>query len=277
MNETKRELSELLRRHDLLRSVLIAGKVPDAGFRLDAYVDRVLEMASRIWNKAGKMRNDSVLTFEIMRGVVFEEFGCQGKGEKTKEVFDDPQRYFLHRVLDGGQSCNLSMALLYAILAEQVGVSYECVVVPNQYFLKIKDVAQDFYVYPYDNGKLLNQEEFQKKFRITMNRSRMLSTSLFEKLTPYELIGRVFQQLKHTYILKGNALEALRAVEMLTTLYPQSVELTRDRGILYCEMEYFSKAIVDLKAYLKQRPNADDIPEIKKLTSMIKGYREIVN
>ena len=85
------------------------------------------------------------------------------------------------------------------------------------------------------------------------------------------------QRLKHIYVLKGKAFEALRAVEFLTALFPQSPELTRDRGILYCEVEYFSKAMADLRYYLKQRPNAEDVREIKQLTSMLKGYQEIMN
>ena len=40
---------------------------------------------------------------------------------------------------------------------------------------------------------------------------------------------------------------------MLTALYPGSPELTRDRGILYCEMEYFSKAIEELEKMLEKR------------------------
>ena len=104
-----------------------------------------------------------------------------------------------------------------------------------------------------------------------------MSTSLYEKVGPSQLVGRLVQQLKHVYILKSEALQALRAVELLTVLFPKSPELTRDRGILYCEMEYFSKAMEDLRSYLKDRPEADDVREIKKLTGMLKGYREIVN
>ena len=63
----------------------------------------------------------------------------------------------------------------------------------------------------------------------------------------------------------------------LSSLFPENPEFTRDRGILYCEMEYFSKAMDDLKHYLEVRPQAEDVHEIKKLTQMLKGYREILN
>ena len=162
-------------------------------------------------------------------------------------------------------------------MAEQVGLDYEILALPSYYLIRIKGIKEEFYIDPFDGGKFLGPEDFQKKFRLAMNRNRILSTNIFERINGSQLIARLIQQLKHIYILKGNAIEALRAVELLTCIFPQSPELTRDRGILYCEMEYFSRAMIDLKDYLKSRPTADDVNEIKKLTTMLKGYREILN
>ena len=167
--------------------------------------------------------------------------------------------------------------MIYAIMAEQVGIEYEVLALPSYYLIKLRGIAEELYIDPFDAGKFLGQEDFQKKFRSAMNRNRILSTNLFERINAQQLVARLIQQLKHIYILKGNAAEALRAAEMLTCIFPESPELTRDRGILYCEMEYFTKAMKDLKSYLKARPTADDVNEIKKLTSMLSGYREIVN
>jgi regulator of sirC expression with transglutaminase-like and TPR domain len=110
-----------------------------------------------------------------------------------------------------------------------------------------------------------------------MQRGKLLSTSLYEVVGPKQLVGRLLTQLKQSYLMKSRALEALRTVELLTAIYPNSPELTRDRGILYCEIEYFSHAVRDLKHYLKARPNASDVQEVKKLASMLKGCREILN
>jgi regulator of sirC expression with transglutaminase-like and TPR domain len=179
--------------------------------------------------------------------------------------------------LDRKHASPLSACIFYLIMAEQVGLECECVALPSYYLLKVRDVASEFYIDPFDGGRFLTSEEFQRKFRAAMSRSRVMQANLFEKIGVHQLVGRLAQQLKHIYILKGSALQALRAVELLTGLYPQSPELNRDRGILYCEMEYFSKAMEDLKLYLQQRPNAEDVSEIKKLTSMLRGYREIMN
>jgi regulator of sirC expression with transglutaminase-like and TPR domain len=277
MQSIKTELLELLRRNDLLKSVLLVGKVQDATFCGEYYVDRIMELAARVWHRCARAKYDPILKAESINHVLFREQGIVGKTDKYKQVIDDPNRLFLHTLLESRQGSPLSVTLLYMILAEQVGLACECVALPSYYYLKVQDVASPFYIDPFDGGKFLTEADFERKLRTSMQRSRMLSQSLYEKVSHHQLVARVVQQLKHIYILKSKALEALRAVELLTALFPQSPELTRDRGILYCEMEYFSKAMEDLRHYLKVRPDADDVKEIKKLTTMLQGYREIMN
>jgi len=277
MQTIKTELLDLLRRNDLLRSSLLVGKIKDTSFQPDNYTERLLELAAKAWNRTSRAKHDPILKAEGINATLFEDFGLEGKTEKYKQVIDDPDRYYMHMLLDSKKGCPLSVATLYMILAEQVGLECECLALPSYYLLKVKDVATDFYIDPFDKGRFVKPEEFHRKFRVALERNRMISSNLFEKVTSYQLVARIVQQLKHVYILKGDALTALRAVEVLSSLFPQSPEITRDRGILYCEMEYFSKAIEDLKFYLKQRPNAEDVAEIKKLTSMLRGYREIMN
>jgi regulator of sirC expression with transglutaminase-like and TPR domain len=277
MQAIKTELLELLRRNDLLKAALLLGKVQDANFCGEFYIERIMELAARIWHRCTRAKYDPILKAESINHVLFKELGIVGKTEKYKQVIDDPNRLFLHTLMDTRAGSPLSITILYLILAEQVGLSCECVALPSYYYLKVADVAAPFYIDTFDGGKFLTEEEFQKKLRTSMQRSKLLSQSLYEKVTHHQLTARVVQQLKHIYILKSKALEALRAVELLTALFPQSPELTRDRGILYCEMEYFSKAMQDLRAYLKQRPDAEDVKEIRKLTTMLEGYREIMN
>lgn len=277
MKITKDELTLFLDRGDLLRAALTLGKIEDPRFRIDAMVDEVLALAARIWHISGGMHNDCVVMAQSINKVLFEEYEMQKSPERSKRVIDDPNRYYLHQVLKKKVGSPLTLAILYSILCEQVGVPHECIALPGHFLIRILDDVGDFYIDPFEQGKMLNAVEFQRKFRASVQRHRMMQANLFEKVGMEQLVSRLTYQLKHVYILKGKALEALQTVEILTRMHPDSPELTRDRGILYCEMEYFSKAMDDLKSYLKQRPQADDVADIKKLTSMLKGYREIMN
>jgi regulator of sirC expression with transglutaminase-like and TPR domain len=277
MKTTKDELVLFLKRNDFLNAALVLGKIEDPRFALESAADSVLALAARVWNLTPYSHHDSVAVVQAINKVLFEELGLQSSTEKNKRVIDDPHRFFLHQVLRKKIGSSLTLAILYSILCEQLGVSHECIALPGNFLIRVLDDVGDFYVDPFDNGKMMTAVDFQRKFRSALQRHRMLQANLFEKVGMVQLLSRLIYQLKHVYLLKGKALEALQTVELLTLLHPGSPELTRDRGILYCEMEYFSKAMDDLKEYLKQRPNAEDVADIKKLTSMLKGYREIMN
>lgn len=277
MQTAKAALLDCVRNNDLLEGSLLVGQIQDSAFEFRSYADLLEHSIEQARARSAKSKEEPLAVVEAINHVIFKVLGVEGKSETYKQVIDDPNRYYLHMVLEKKIASPLCMAVLYSVFAEGLGLAYECLALPSYYLMRIQSDGMDFYVDAFDRGKLLSQEEFQKKFRSALHKSRMLSASLFEKVSAAQLISRLVQQLKHIYILRSQAVEALRAVEILTALFPDNPEFTRDRGILYCEMEYFSKAMDDLKHYLDVRPQAEDVHEIKKLTQMLKGYREIVN
>lgn len=277
MESIKNEMTESLQRDDLMRASLLVGRIRDAGFDENRFVEMILGLAAKIWHKSSRVKDNPVAKAERINQVLFEELKLEGKGEKYKQIIDDPNRFYVDIVLEKKIASPLVLTVIYAILAEQLGIEFQTISLAAFFFLKVKNGDDEFYIDPFDRGKFLNEEEFHKKFRATMQRNRMLSASLYEVVSNGQLVAKMIQQLKHIYILKNHSVEALRSVELLTAIFPDSPELSRDRGILYCEMEYFSKAVDDLKFYLTARPNAEDVGEIKKLTTMLRGYREIMN
>jgi len=271
------ELEEYLRRDDLLQASLSIGKIDDPNFEIEPYVEKIMSLAANLWKRVSRHRKDPLYIIEKMNQILFDEMKFVGKNHRYKKVIDNADQYYLHKLFDTKKGSPLTFAILYQVLSEQMGLESEVLSFPSHFFLRIEDLEESFYVDPFDHGRVLSESEFQRKFRASMQRNRLLSTNLYEKVGTTQLVARIIQQLKHVFVLKNDALRALRAVELLTVLFPDSAELTRDRGILYCEMEYFSKAMEDLRSYLKRCPKADDIKEIKKLTSMLRGYRETIN
>lgn len=277
MNSSKRELLAHLRRNDLLRAVLVPGIVADANFFLEMYAEKILELSAAVWQRVRATPNDPIVVAESINQVLFREYGILGKTARPKNRIDEPELHYVHALLERRYGSAIAITSLYAAIASQMNVPFTCVLLPTQFLLRFDDAVRPFYVEPYDDGKLLPEEEVQRRVRNVMARGKLLSSSLYEVAGPTQLVARILTQLKQAYLLKGRALEALRSIDLLTTIYPNSPELARDRGVLYCEMEYFSQAERDLRAYLKERPTADDVAEIKKLASMLKGCREIVN
>ncbi|MEZ4750723.1 MAG: tetratricopeptide repeat protein [Bdellovibrionota bacterium] len=277
MQKIKKEFMTYLRRDDLLQAALVLGKIEDPSYNHRPFINLVLALAAQVLESRRDIHNDPILLAKRINTVLFEEFGLQGKSEDYKHVIDDANQYYLNYLLEKKKGGPLSYATLYTVLAQQVGLDCEVLAFPSHYFLRIRHEAGEFFVNPFEKGKFLSGPEFQRKFKASLQRNRLLSAKLFEVLDTEQLVARIAQQLKHVYILKSSSLKALRAIEILSAIYPDSPELTRDRGILYCEMEYFSKAREDLRSYLKARPKAEDVREIKKLALMLRGYSETMN
>lgn len=277
MTSSKSDLVEYLQRDDLLRSWLHVGAVSHPDFPLSYYVERVMELASEVWQHNLRAKYDPMLRVESINHILFEKHRFRRKGEPYKNIVDDPSRFMLHELLETKKGNPLVIAMLYQIIAQQVGLNSHCIALPNKYWICVEDFASNFYVDPFDFGRVYTEDEFRKKLRTSMTRNRLAATSLFEKTDCRNLIARVMQHLKQVFIMRSRALEALRIVELLTAIYPESPELTRDRGILYCEIEYFSKALEDLSIYLKTCPKADDNREIRRLAHMLRDQQEVIN
>lgn len=275
MDNIKSELLQLLKNGQFFKAALRVSAIRDNAFLSEPYEARI-ELVQRLISEGRRPR--SVLAWiQRINRALFGDFGMAGGSARPRLIIDDPERYFLDRVIDNRSGSPLALTVIYWYLADSVGLACECLSLPSYYLLKLSDHRKEVYVDPFEGGRILTSEEFQKKFRSALLRHPAIVTNLFERITPTQLVVRLIQQLKQIYVLKGNPLFALRAVELLTALFPDSPEFARDRGILYCEIEYFSKAVTDLKYYLDHRPRADDMVEIKQLNRMLRGYREIVN
>ena len=189
MKSIKRELCTLLRRKDILRAALCVGKIEDPSLKVGEYTERVLGLASGVWHKIGKYKEDYVLQIEFLNRALFDEFGLMGRGERAKNVIDDPGRFYLHHVLEKKLGSPLSLSILYCALCQQLGIPYECIALPSGYFVRILDPVSDFFVEPYDSGKILSQDSFQKKFKLVAQSHRILSTSLYERVGVGSLVG----------------------------------------------------------------------------------------
>lgn len=276
MEDIKTELLRVLAEGRFFQAALRIGAIRDSAFCSTPYelcIDKLIRII-----RVGRRPKTATAWISRINRALFGRFGMDADKGRPRLVIDEPDRLFLDRIIDNRSGGPLPLTLFYWHLADSVGLQCECLSLSSYYLLKvINENGKEFYIDPFEGGKILLPQDFHRKFRSAFLRHPTTATNLFERISRTQLVARLIQQLKQVYVLKGNALFALRAVELLTALFPESPEFARDRGILYCEMEYFSKAADDLKYYLNNRPKADDLVEIKQLSRMLRGYREIVN
>ncbi|MEN3040983.1 MAG: transglutaminase family protein [Bacteroidia bacterium] len=97
----------------------------------------------------------------------------------------DPRYYYLHEVLDTRRGNSFSLAVLYYLLASELGLQVAVVSIGSQYLIRYFDGNIHFYIDPYRKGFILLAGQLQQALR---------SAGLSENLAHYA-------SLSHPYII----------------------------------------------------------------------------
>ena len=82
--------------------------------------------------------------------------------------------------------------------------------------------------------------------------------------TREQILARMLRNLKAIFLKKHELLRALVAVQRILVLEPGHPAEVRDRGVIYAHLECYRSAERDLGFYLSRRPDADDVPLIRR-------------
>lgn len=195
---------------DLLEGALIVGhyRYPD----LDEQKVRARLAAIRqdIWLEL----NDHLTAFEKVR--VFNHIFFQVHGFKgNKRNYHAPQNSYINEVIDSHQGNPLSLAIIYQVLAEDLGLPLRGVNLPNHFVLAYldedsiggADSGQDgeenvlFYVNAFSQGDILGRNEineFLAKLKIDPR------PSFYQPCTNLDIIRRQLNNLANSYQKLGD-------------------------------------------------------------------------
>jgi regulator of sirC expression with transglutaminase-like and TPR domain len=125
---------------------------------------------------------------------------------------------------------------------------------------------------PFHGGALLSESDCQKRLdRVFEGRVR-LERAMLAPCARKGILARVLRNLKAIYVKGDDYARALRTMDLLLALDPDSAEERRDRGLLHAAFDCYSLAAADLEAYLALAPAA---PEAKTLMVKIQEMRSL--
>ena len=251
-------------------SLLIAGEeYPD----LDPgrYLTRLDEMAAALGRRARDARAEEAVA--ALNRLLFEQEGFHG----NTEDYYDPRNSFLNDVLDRRLGIPISLCTVYMEVARRAGLSVEGVGLPGHFVVRLSSAAAPVLVDPFHGGTVLTLEDCQRRLdRIYSGRLRLAPTML-APCGRKSILSRMLRNLKGIYVKAGDYVRALRAVEMLRSLDPESANELRDRGVLYAALDCFAAAAADLEGYLALRPQCAEAPQLAAKAAELRARAARVN
>jgi len=253
-------------RPDLARVALeIAGDFhPDLD--VDAELARITALADRVRARCRPGAPVRKVLGQI-NWVLFVEEGFKGDVEE----YDDPRNSFLNEVLDRKAGIPISLSILYATIAEQVGVPLLPVNLPAHFMLRLAEDEPTF-VDAFHGGELLDRAACERRIVRLTGRPGPLPDKAVSACSAATVVARMLRNLKGLFVSGDDFVSAHLVQSRLAVVSDDPIE-QRDLGMIRLQLDLHGEAIDPLAAYLRRRPSAGDAETVQALLS---GARSVV-
>jgi regulator of sirC expression with transglutaminase-like and TPR domain len=257
------EFQRLLRREascDLVKLALEVAR--DAFPELDAhvYLEKIEALARRVRDRCPPGTRPRQVLGQI-NWVLFVEESYQG----NTEDYYDPRNSYLNEVIDRRTGIPISLSILYAALADRVGLPLAGVNLPAHFMLRVGQGESTLFVDPFHSGALLDRKGCQRTIARLVGEPVELSDLQLAPCGTDLVVTRLLRNLKGIYLRSHDFMAALPVQRRLAALNQGDAREQRDLGMLCLQVDRPGEAIVPLEAYLEARPESDDAAPVRAL------------
>jgi regulator of sirC expression with transglutaminase-like and TPR domain len=196
----------------------------------------------------------------------YDDLGYKGN---TSNYYD-PCNSFLNDVIDQRTGIPITLSVVYLEVARRFDFPMVGINMPGHFLIRPEFEEAGIFVDPFNRGEILFEQDCEARLSQIYGRSVKLQPSFTTSVSPRQLLARMLTNLKFIYLDRKDLPRALAAVERILLLFPDAPMELRDRGLLYYQMGYKSKASQDLEIYLAMLPNADDADMIRQLLEQLR-------
>ncbi|WP_019140371.1 SirB1 family protein [Noviherbaspirillum massiliense] len=213
----------------------------------------------------------SVQKLRLLNHFFYNELGFAG----NVNDYYDPDNSYLHRVLSTRRGIPISLAVLYMELGQQIGLNIKGISFPGHFLMKLSIQAGDIVIDPF-NGASLSREELEERLEPYFEQQHYAGGDIplgtyLQSARPREILARMLRNLKALFVEHMLWQRLLGVQQRLVILLPNEITERRDRGLAYANLECPQAALLDLEAYLAERPYASDaellrskLPELRE-------------
>lgn len=166
------------------------------------------------------------------------------------------QYSLLDHVIDYRTGIPVSLAIIFQAMAKRLGFDVHGVNFPGHFILKCHFSSQaPIYLDPL-NGNILSKQDLQSMYFSILHEidDEKMPDEALHQASCEEIVVRLLNNLKASYINEKSYSHALTAVELLVNLCPNDPYERRDRGFLLHQLDCTQVAIADYQYFIRQCP-----------------------
>jgi len=247
-------------RPDLVRLTLEIARDAHPDLDLELYLGKIEALADRVRDRCAAGAKPRSILGQI-NWVLYVEEGYRGN---TADYYD-PANSYLNRVIDRKTGIPITLSVLYARIAERVGLVLEGMNLPAHFMLRSGRGDDTIFVDPFHAGALLDRKGCTERISEMIGRPVTLSESQLAPCSPDLVVSRMLRNLKTIYLEHQDHASALPVLRRLAALNPGDPREQCDLGMLCLQLDRPAEAIDPLQAYLDARPQAQEAEVIRPL------------
>jgi regulator of sirC expression with transglutaminase-like and TPR domain len=271
------ELSALLDADmlDLARAALIVAKVEYPQLDPSRALAQLDELGARADDRLALLSTAPVLerVAELNR-LLFDEERFRG----NRRHYGDFRNSLLNVVLERRTGIPISLAVVYIEVARRAGLEVFGVSFPGHFLLRVPNDAGDdsgpIILDPFDGGRRLDERACRALLHQHVGEDAAFDHTLLDSCTSRQILSRMLNNLKRTYVEHRSYPHARAVTELLLTVGPAFGPDLRDRGLIAYHLDDYPAALRDLERYLRLHSWQDtDREERDRVAEHVKALR----
>ena len=262
---------------DLARAALVIAKLEYPRLTPGPSLDRLQDLGGQAAHAAKQMAGAPAR--DLLATISHELYRKNGfAGNRTH--YDDFRNSLLNVVLQRGLGIPITLALVYMEVAKRANVDVQGVGFPGHFLLRGPDegsTTRPLILDPFDAGRELGELDCRALLAKTQGDDAPYSPELLKPCTPRQMLARMLNNLKRTYVELRSFPQAYAATDMILAVDPTLLSELRDRGLLAYHLDDYSSALADLEDYVRLNTwREEDEQEQKEIWEHVKTLRRRV-
>lgn len=208
------QLWKLNNSEDLLEGLLVINRYQYPNLHEEQVYYQLAELRRNAWYHL-MYDMSPVEKVKLLNNILFREFGLSGNTSN----YHDPQNSFIHKVLETKKGNPISLACIYALVAQKLDIPIYGVNLPKHFVLAYVDGEnQDkvqFYINVFNRGQIMREEDIYAFLR---QLNLPLSDNYTLPCDNIAIIKRVLRNLIAAYEHVDNAEKKLEVETLLTLI-----------------------------------------------------------
>ena len=233
---------------------------------ISQYIKKLNDIGSSL--KLAINQNDNpTYRISLLNEHLFHHHGFRG----DTDDYYNPKNNFLNAVLDKKSGIPISLSIIYAEIAKHIGLDLHIAGFPSHVVVKN---GEEMVLDPFNEGRLLSIDDLREILYQNYGEEVEFLPEFLNDITTEQILIRMTRNLKNSYVQSYAYDMAIRCINMVLALVPDSPEEIRDKGILSERLLNYDEALELLNRYLEITPNAEDADFVLDL---IRSVREKLN